>query len=336
MGDRKQIQTSLSFDMRSPAFGAQPAEIYPQALDMAEYADGIGVNSISLMEHHGADDNYLPQPFVLAAGIAARTKRCRIAIGAVQLPLHDPVHIAEKIAVLDLMSQGRARITLGAGRLPDEFAMFGKSLKDRARLMDEGLEIILRALHGERFTYNGRPIFVRPLPVQQPEDIIMIGGGVEASAKRAAKFDVGFQPMRPDLLPIYIEECERLGRKPRQMGNPGGLMNVQLTEDIEAGWQTLAPHIQHMAGAQTRYNAKEPNSPYHGIGDDLEQLKQSRMFNVMTPEDLVRRAPAEVKPGAGAMLSPLIAGVDPAFGWNSLKLLGGVIDRLKYPETTEA
>ncbi|HKT53114.1 MAG TPA: LLM class flavin-dependent oxidoreductase, partial [Caulobacteraceae bacterium] len=131
---------------------------------MSAYADEIGVNTISLMEHHGAEDNYLPQPFVLAGGIAARTRRCRVAVGAVQLPLHDPVHVAEKIAVLDLMSEGRARITLGAGRLADEFAAFGVSLKDRARLMDEGVEIILRALHGERFVLNGRPVFVRPLP----------------------------------------------------------------------------------------------------------------------------------------------------------------------------
>ncbi|HKR90197.1 MAG TPA: LLM class flavin-dependent oxidoreductase [Phenylobacterium sp.] len=315
--------------MRSPSFGASPQEIYPTALDMAAYADEIGVEAISLMEHHGAEDNYLPQPFVLAGGIAARTKRVRIAIGAVQLPLHDPVHVAEKIAVLDLMSQGRARITLGAGRLAEEFAAFGVSLKDRARLMDEGVEIILRALRGERFVLNGRPVFVRPLPAQAPENLILIGGGVEATAKRAARFDVGIQPMRPEILDIYVAECRRLGREPRHMGNPRGLMNIQLTRDPQEAWGRLALHIRHMAAAQTRYNAKEPNSPYHGIGDDLETLKHSRMFNVMTPEDLVRRAPVEVAPGASAMFAPLLAGMPPELGWESLRLLAGVIDRLK-------
>jgi len=297
---------------------------------MAEYADEIGVSSISMMEHHGADDNYLPQPFVLAAGIAARTKRCRIAISAVQLPLHNPVDIAEKIAVLDLVSGGRARITLGAGRLPEEFAMFGVELKDRARLMDEGIEIILRALRGERFTFNGRPVFVRPLPIQKPEDILVVGGGIEATARRAAKFDLGILPMRPEILEVYARECRALGREPRTMSNPRGLMNVQLTRDPQAAWEQLAPHIRHMAAAQTRYNANERNSPYHGIGDDLEELKQSRMFNVMTPEDLLRRAPVEVHRGASVMLSPLIGGVAPEFGWSSLRLLAGIIDELKY------
>ncbi|HKT75314.1 MAG TPA: LLM class flavin-dependent oxidoreductase [Sphingobium sp.] len=328
----RKVQTSLSFDMRSPAFATPPSKLYPTVLDMAEYADDIGVSSISFMEHHGADDNYLPQPFVLAAGVAARTKRCRIAISAVQLPLNDPVHVAEKIAVLDLMSQGRTRITLGAGRLPHEFEAFGVSLKDRARLMDDGIEIILRALRGERFIFKGRPVFVRPLPVQAPEDIILLGGGVDATAKRAAKFDLGILPMRPEILDVYLSECRALGREPRTISNPRGLMNIQLSNDPEAAWVQLAPHIRHMAGAQTRYNANEPNSPYHGIGDDLEELKKSRMFSVMTPEDLVRRAPAEITPGASAMFAPLLGGVAKEFGWNSLRLLGGVIDQLTYPD----
>ena len=325
------VQTSLTFDMRSPSFGAQPPELYAAVPDMAAYADEIGVDSISLMEHHGAEDNYLPQPFVLAACIAGRTQRCRIAINAVQLPLHDPVHVAEKIAVLDLVSQGRARITLGAGRLPQEFAAFGVSLKDRARLMNEGVEIILRALHGERFVINGRPVFVRPLPIQKPQDLILLGGGVEATAKRAARFDVGILPMRPEILDVYVEECRRLGREPRHMHNPRGLMNIHLSHDPEAAWRRLAPHIRHMAAAQTRYNANEPNSPYHGIGEDDAELRRSRMFNVMTPEDLARRAPAEVAPGASASFAPLMAGLPPALGWESLRLLGGVIEDLRYP-----
>lgn len=326
------ILTSLTFDMRSPDFATPPRDLYPAVLDMAQYADEIGVNSISMMEHHGADDNYLPQPFVLAAGMAARTRHCRIAISAVQLPLHDPVHIAEKIAVLDLVSQGRARITLGAGRLPAEFAMFGVSLKDRGRLMDEGVEVILRALHGERFTYKGRPVFVRPLPVQAPEDIILLGGGVEATARRAARFDLGILPMRPDLLEVHAEECRRLGRTPRKSASPGGILNIHLADDVEAGWDVIAPHVLHMAAAQTRYNANEPNSPYHNLGVELEKLRQGRMFNVMTPQDLLRRAPVEIPQGASASLAPLIGGLDPAEGWKSLRHLGSIIDRLVYPQ----
>lgn len=76
--------------------------------------DEIGVERINLMEHHGSDDGYLPQPFTLAAGMAAVTTNVRFFLGAVLLPLHDPVLIAEQIAVTDLISNGRLNVILGA------------------------------------------------------------------------------------------------------------------------------------------------------------------------------------------------------------------------------
>ena len=129
----KPIETSVMFDMRAPAFGTPPAELYAEALNMAAFADEIGVTNINLMEHHASADGYLPQPFVMGGGVAARTQRCRLTLGAIILPLHDPVQVAEQIGVLDLMSSGRLMVTFGAGYVAEEFAAFGASLKDRAR-----------------------------------------------------------------------------------------------------------------------------------------------------------------------------------------------------------
>jgi alkanesulfonate monooxygenase SsuD/methylene tetrahydromethanopterin reductase-like flavin-dependent oxidoreductase (luciferase family) len=81
---------------------------------MAAFVDEIGISRVNLMEHHGSEDGYMPQPFVMGGGVAARTKRCRISLGAVILPLHDPVKIAEQIAVLDQMSGGRLDVIFGA------------------------------------------------------------------------------------------------------------------------------------------------------------------------------------------------------------------------------
>ena len=181
------IATTVSFDMRAPSWGTPTTMLYAAALEMAAFADRIGVDRIGLMEHHGSDDGYLPQPFVLGGGIAAVTKRVRLLLGAVILPLHDPRLLAEAIAVLDLVSGGRLEVIFGAGYVRTEFAMFGASLKDRGRLLDEGIDTILRALAGERFEASGRPVYVRPLPVQKPADIVLVGGGVEASARRAAR-----------------------------------------------------------------------------------------------------------------------------------------------------
>ena len=164
-----QIRTSVMFDMRAPAFGTPTAELYAAALDMAAYADEAGAASVNLMEHHASEDGYLPQPFVMGGGVAARTKRCRISLGAVILPLHDPVKIAEQIAVLDLMSNGRLQVIFGAGYVAEEFAAFGVSLKDRGVWTRDGDvgprrdgDIGFAALRGGDVVGEHRVIFAGP------------------------------------------------------------------------------------------------------------------------------------------------------------------------------
>jgi alkanesulfonate monooxygenase SsuD/methylene tetrahydromethanopterin reductase-like flavin-dependent oxidoreductase (luciferase family) len=91
------------------------------------------------------------------------TKNVRFILSAVILPLHDPVLIAEQIAITNLVSNGRINVVLGTGYVPSEFAMFGKSLQHRAKLMDTGIETILRALRGEEFETRRAP-HIRPSP----------------------------------------------------------------------------------------------------------------------------------------------------------------------------
>ena len=332
------ITTACLFDMRAPAFGTPAPELYAAALDMAAYADEIGVSRVNLMEHHASDDGYLPQPFVMGGGVAARTKRCRIALGAVILPLHNPVEVAEQIAVLDLMSNGRLQVTIGAGYVAEEFAMFGASLRDRARLLDEGLDLILRALDGERFEANGRPIFIRPLPVQRPQDILFVGGGVEASARRAARLGLGFSPIRADLVPIYEAECRKQGREPGPCFAPGKVGTLHLSRDPDATWAKVMPHVRHLVEAYAKWADAEPNSnsPFRGLLGDDELIRKSGIFTIWTPEELLERAPKLVGPANTLSFMPLIGGLAPKEGWECLELLKGLMPQLNAAKPAAA
>src|SRR5262249_37459378 len=145
------FHTSIGFDMRVPDFGAPPRQVYAAALEMIDYADKQGIDKVDFQEHHQSEDGYLPSPFLMGTAAAAGTKNIAIVLGAVILPYHDPVKVAEQIAVADLISGGRFYTVLAAGYSITEFAAFRVTLKDRARLMDEGFDLILRALSGERF-----------------------------------------------------------------------------------------------------------------------------------------------------------------------------------------
>jgi alkanesulfonate monooxygenase SsuD/methylene tetrahydromethanopterin reductase-like flavin-dependent oxidoreductase (luciferase family) len=172
----RNVGVNVSFGMRWPDWVTPTQELYRTAIEMSAFCDRIGVDQIGFMQHHGSEDGYLPQPFTLAAGIATVTEKVRFLLGAVVLPLHDPVEIAEQIAFVDLTSNGRLNVILLAGYVPSDFKMFGKSLRNRAKLMDAAVKIILRSLRSERFEYERRPIIVRPLPVQKREEFVMIGG----------------------------------------------------------------------------------------------------------------------------------------------------------------
>jgi alkanesulfonate monooxygenase SsuD/methylene tetrahydromethanopterin reductase-like flavin-dependent oxidoreductase (luciferase family) len=328
----RNIQINCAFDMRAPDWGTPTSELYPAAVQMAAFADKIGVDRIGLMEHHGSEDGYLPRPFTLAGGMVAVTKQIRFSLGAVILPLHDPVAIAEEIAILDLMSGGRLRVILGAGYVPSEFAMFQKSLKDRAKLMDQGIEIILRALRGERFEIEGRPIFIRPVPVRAPEDILMVGGGVAASARRAARFGVGFGPMTAEVVDIYLEECRKLGQEPKEYWRPkaGMPLAIHLCEDPAQGWAAIERHAVHVVKEYAKWAEQEggaSNSPFKGLTDPAA-LRQAGLFAVWTPEQLLARVP-EMEDRQSFGFQPLLGGLTPEEGWKSLKLLEQVMPDLK-------
>ena len=328
----KHINMSVAFDMRAPDWGAPRADLYAAAVEMAAFADRIGIAGINLMEHHGSEDGYLPQPFLLASAMAAVTRNIHFSLGAVILPLHDPVIVAEQVAILDLISGGRCRVIFGAGYVPSEFAMFGTSTRDRAKRLDAGIEIILRALRGERFEKDGRPIFVRPLPTRDPADIIMAGGAVPASARRAARFDIGLGPMNSETADLYLEECRKLGQQPRTFFRPvpGMPLGVHLCEDPEAGWQVIERHAVHVITEYAKWAEQEGDasqSPFRGLSDPAV-LRAAGLFAAWTPQMLLEKLPALPEHGT-ISFQPLLGGLAPEQGWKSLKLLEQTLPDIK-------
>ena len=90
--------------------GVEPQEMakrYQAFVDMAEYADQHGFAMVTLEEHHGAENGWSPSPLVMAGLVFGRCKNIGISLSALLVPLHDPLRIAEDLAVLDLASGGR-------------------------------------------------------------------------------------------------------------------------------------------------------------------------------------------------------------------------------------
>ena len=162
-GELDTTMFTLRFDMRAPAIGGPPTDLYAAASEMSAWAETRGCVAAVLCEHHCADDGYLPSPLLLGAAIAARTEQLMLNL-VILLPLYDVARLAEDISVLDHISAGRATYVFGIGYRAEEFDHFGLSMSDRGRIADEKLGLLRRLLAGEEVEHGGRRMKVTPRP----------------------------------------------------------------------------------------------------------------------------------------------------------------------------
>lgn len=312
------IKLTIRMDMRTPDFANTPKDYYRIGLDMAEWADQQGFAECMLSEHHGANDNYLPSPLVYAGAIAARTENIRIRISALILPLHDPLRVAEDVAVLDHISQGRIELVVAAGFRPLEFAMFDRELAERGKLMEEGVIALKQAWSAEPFDYRGRNVCVTPKPLQEPHPPLLMGGSTKVAARRAARLGDGFVPAVPEVYPAYLEECEKLGIKPGDIQIPGPSA-LFVAENPDEVWEQVAPHAIHETNSYARWYAETSTAgPYQPI-ENPEALRESGIYQVLTPQQCLDLAES-LGPNGWLFLQPLLGGLSPNVGWGSLNL----------------
>src|SRR5712692_11493006 len=169
-----------------PCFGSQsPVQRYRDTLEQSVHAEALGFESVWPVEQHfNADLSITPAPLLLLAALAERTRTLRLGIAIVLLPLSHPLRIAEEIASLDVLSNGRVEFGVGRGAVPSHFRGFGVSISENRDRFVEGLEVILQAWTSDRVSYHGRfydieRISVVPKPVQQPYPPIRVAANSE-------------------------------------------------------------------------------------------------------------------------------------------------------------
>jgi alkanesulfonate monooxygenase SsuD/methylene tetrahydromethanopterin reductase-like flavin-dependent oxidoreductase (luciferase family) len=316
----------LRYDLRAPAFArVTHDELYTACLEQCAWADARGFGVVALSEHHGVEDGFMSAPITMAAAVAARTQRMQISIAAVLVPLHDPVRLAEQLAVAQLVSGGRVSVIAGLGYRPEEFEMAGVDRRQRGRLLDEYVDVLRRAWTGEPFEWRGRTIRVTPVPSSPP--MILIGGSTEKAARRAARLRAGFFPAIADaeLQRVYEEESARHGFT-GFVAMPGGPGFVHVTEDPERDWARIAPHALHDAQTYAAWQTPGQRSQVHTSARTAEELRQSGVYRVVTPDECVALA----REFGRVLLHPLMGGMPPALGWSSLELFEAkVLPRLR-------
>jgi len=206
-------------------FNPQAAvDTYSEHLEAWVELERQGFDGVAINEHHGTPYGLGNSPNLMAAAIARLTERLKILIYANLLPIHDPLRLAEELAMLDCLSNGRLIAGVGRGA-PREYRIFNVPMSESRARFEESYEIIRRAWTEESFSFEGRfnsyrDVSIWPRPVQRPHPPVW--APVTSSRETiewAAANDIAITPgvfpgpVREDTTRYYAQCMARHGRK---------------------------------------------------------------------------------------------------------------------------
>jgi alkanesulfonate monooxygenase SsuD/methylene tetrahydromethanopterin reductase-like flavin-dependent oxidoreductase (luciferase family) len=312
---------TMRFDMRAMDGPESSRGLYQAALEMASWGEERGCLAVQVSEHHASPDGYLSAPLILASAIAGRTQTLPIQVAALLVPLHDPIQLAEHMAILDIVSGGRVSYVCAIGYRPDEYAMFGREMKGRGRRMEACLAAMQRAWTGEPFEYEGRPVRVTPKPLTPGGPMLLMGGSSPIAVRRAARLGMGMitQGGEPGLEDLYRAECEAAGTTPGLFIHPVGdsPSSCFVAEDPDRAWAELGPYLLHDARMYAAWMG-DAHSVTRSLAPDVKSLRAEQgNYRIFTPDEAVER----IREQGVFLTQPLSGGIPPELAWPSLELL---------------
>ena len=253
----------VGMTLQLTSFGSKPDdETYRDELSLADMAEGLNFDSVWALDHHFTGYVMSPDPTALLMYVAGRTKRIQLGTAVIVLPWHDPVEVAEKIALLDLVSGGRTIFGFGRGAASIEYAGFRIPMEEARERFVESAMIIRKGLTQESFSFDGKhykvpEIQIRPRPVSHPENRFYASTISPESAEIMAKMGFGVlivaQRSWEDTAADYHRYCDAAqasGHTPRP---PIGLFNVLVADDAREAEELGAVHLGAMFDSIDRH-----------------------------------------------------------------------------------
>ena len=243
-----------------------------RGFEQFEAAFDAGFDSLNLAEHHYSTSQMTPAPHLFAAALGERLPQAQISILGTDLPLHNPINVAEQYATLDNLLGGRLRFALLRGT-PNEYLTYGTNPWESRERFEEAVELIIRCFtEPEPFGWEGRyyryrNISLFPSSVQEPHPRITLSGNSISSARFAGrmKCDLGLSFLPPDAAAASVAEYREAAE--------------------EAGWEPTGDNILYRqftyvaeSDEQARRETQELNWP---MGAGLFNSKNPELMGVI-------------------------------------------------------
>jgi len=275
-------------------------DVYARALDRIEVMDRTGYDAVWLAEHHFTGYSVCPSVHVMATHIAARTRNLRIGTAVTLAPFYHPLRIAEEVALLDVLTEGRVNWGAGRGFDPREFSIFGVPVEESTDRFREAVEIVLAAWTNERLTYAGRfhryeDVEVLPKPYQRPHPPTWVAasspGAVQWAASRGLSILMDPHSAHGEIarkFALYTEGLEKEGHELGDRDTPMGRLVAVAETDAEAlaiarrgaKW-TAGAYIPKEALAEFRQDDREVDPVDHYLDDVVIHGSPERVVDTL-------------------------------------------------------
>jgi limonene 1,2-monooxygenase len=275
-----------------------PTLCFERDLELAAFADQLGLDEFWYGEHHTGGYEISPSPELMIAAAAQRTRRIRLGTGVVSLPYHNPLMTANRIAQLDHLCFGRLIFGAGPGLLVSDAHVLGLNVSESRDKLDQGLSLITRLLAGEWVSERGswfelHQAHCQVLPLNPALELCVASTYSPNGGMLAAKYNAGMLCLAAtsvggfDALSsnwkIACEESARLGRSM----SPAGIRcatDIHIAEtreqalaEVRAGYERFNRYILNQS-------AHLPDSPGH---KSIEELIEGNEVIIGTPDDAI-------------------------------------------------
>ena len=269
------MKLALQYEMQRPSLDDHL--VLQETMEQCILADEVGFDYLWFVEHHFLTGfSASPCPDLIFAALSQRTKRIRLGLGVVILPYHHPNRVAERVAMLDHLSEGR--VDFGTGRsAPYELTGMGIDPRDSREMWEESLAMVPQIWATDKFSYEGKywqvpERQVLPKPYQNPHPPIWVAALQPATYDIAADKGIGilaFGSSAPSSLEPYVRAYKERVKNANPVGAfindqwASSTLGICLEDDAEA----------KRLGAQSLKNFFGPDRPYvQGQKDIYAQL----------------------------------------------------------------
>ena len=257
------------------------------SLEQFQLADELGFDWVTVAEHHYSPFSLTPNPMVLAGALTQRVRRAKIALLGSNIPIQNPVRVAEEIAMLDVMTNGRIIAGMLRGT-SNEYVTYATNPAESRERFEEALALIVRAwTEPQPFGWQGRyfeyrDISIWPRPVQRPHPPIFMSGSSPESGEWAAKqrINIGLAvttlPLAIRAAAYYREQAEAAGWQP----TPDNVLYRVVAHVAETDEQALAdlqvpgvaPAVR-LTGANAALEAAAIGAGYYGRDREAQSTR---------------------------------------------------------------